>query len=231
LRQYIDDCLSNDHKRYDARLLTANAMAIESLIATLKSLVPPHPVGEAGREAAEQAGALGYILEIQGRAVKRLNRNFERWKRGELIRIDPTDVRRVQWRILAPDGHTRDDIIRYARRRAALQRHRFEADRLNLIYDLVRPNEVFEGTDSFEGYLVFVYRSANKAVMECGEVGNALFIVDADRWQFFSHLSKMELLGWYGDEILSYVHPRTLWQWKGILKGALHKAGIASADS
>src|ERR1039458_8150310 len=38
LRQYIDDCLANDHRRYDANLLTADERVIESLIQVLSQL-------------------------------------------------------------------------------------------------------------------------------------------------------------------------------------------------
>src|ERR1043166_3001056 len=58
LRQYIDDCLSNDHRRSAANLLTADATAIENLIAILESLVPPHPLAEDGTVATGEQGAL-----------------------------------------------------------------------------------------------------------------------------------------------------------------------------
>jgi hypothetical protein len=133
----------------------------------------------------------------------------------------------VQWRILAPDGHSRADVIRYCERRAKQRPHRFVAGRLNMIYDRARPDELYEGVDSFEGYLVFVYHRVNKAVMECGEVGNAIFVVDADRWRFLSHLSKMELLTWYSDEIRSYAHTGC---WENATRSALRYAGLMRND-
>jgi len=98
---------------------------------------------------------------------------------------------------------------------------------LTAIYDFAKPDELYEGVDSFEGYLVFVYKRVNKAVMECGEVGNAIFVVNADRWQFLSHLSKMELLTWYSDEIRSYTHVGC---WENASSEALRYAGLMRND-
>lgn len=226
LRQYIDDCLHNDHRRYNQEILTADATAIESLIASLASLLPPTPFRN---RHAEQVRTCEQILEIRERSIKRLSRDLGRFKRGELILIDPSDVRRVQWRILAPDGHTQNDIERYCHRMIKQRSHRFDAKRLNLIYEHAKPDELYEGIDSFEGYLVFVYGQPNKAVLECGEVGNALFIVQADRWRILSYVSKTELLTWYIDEIKSYTH-QGLWT-RNTVKQVLERAGIQQCVS
>ena len=57
----------------------------------------------------------------------------------------------------------------------------------------MHPDDIYIGRASFEGYVVFVFKKVNAAALDCPKVGNALYLMDADKWKFLSQLSKTEL--------------------------------------
>lgn len=171
-------------------------------------------------------------LERQRGIVVRIRRDFEKWNAGTLNPVAGLEIRRVPWRILAPAGHLLIELQRYCDKRKELLPQGFDEERLKLVLKLAKPDEpIYEGLDSFDGYLVFEYKRANKAVLECGEVGNALFIMNADRWRLLSTLSKAELLDEYIDEIVSYTHvTHGRWNWERTLHRLFRRLGILPPD-
>ena len=114
-------------------------------------------------------------------AIKRLKNEFEMWKRGELdvFTETTTTIKRVSWEILKPEGETWDEIIRPYEHfeRVQFRAHQHHPQRLRLIYSL-KPDELYIGLAEFEGYVVFVFnRGDAPAIMDCAEVGNALYIM------------------------------------------------------
>ena len=61
------------------------------------------------------------------------------------------------------------------------------------------------GNDA-EGYVVFVFKGRNMAALDCPKVGNALYVMEANKWKFLSQMSKTELLRFHREEIRRVVH-------------------------
>jgi hypothetical protein len=214
LRAFIDDCLALEPSSYPYDLLTTDADVISSFIENLISRVS-QPKRIADRNASE-------TLE---HAIRRLRRYFEMWKRGDLPFVH---IREVPWVTLKPSGNSWPTIERYCYRLNKTRNHRYDDERIRFLYNL-KPDEVCCGLGDYEGYLVFVFNARDTAVMERAKVGNAMFIVNADRWRFLSQRSKTELLTDYSSEVESFPHTGHIWRrW---LRAALRRRGILPGDA
>jgi uncharacterized protein DUF3553 len=112
---------------------------------------------------------------------------------------------KLHWKLLPPGETTLDQIINHFER-ISRQRPDIVIDiaRLTKVYSL-RPDLIYIGTDEFEGYLVFYFRKASKAVLECAVSGNAIYVIK-ENWEELSRLSKFELLHYHGDRVTRIVH-------------------------
>ncbi len=79
-----------------------------------------------------------------------------------------------------------------------------DESRLEKIITL-KPDSVYQGKHEFDGYFVFLFRSASRAVLECPWVGNAIYVIDGD-WRKLSCLTKSDLLHNHGHEVRRIIH-------------------------
>jgi hypothetical protein len=154
---------------------------------------------------------------IQQHAVERLRSEFELWKKGELDIDFENAVRRVHWEILRPSGNSWDDLVRHYEYLARTRDVRYELQRLKYVHEF-GANEIWVGRASFEGYVVFCLHEKQFAILECPEVGNALYIMSLDEWKSFSQLSKTELLRFHRQEVRRLLHTD---HWKSELRRLL----------
>lgn len=80
----------------------------------------------------------------------------------------------------------------------------FDIDRLHKVYSL-NPDEVFVGTEEFEGYVVFYFALAETAVLDCPVTGNAIYVF-GENWKSLSRLTKSTLLNSRNLDINRIVH-------------------------
>lgn len=158
--------------------------------------------------------AIGAFLEahpskVQKHAVERLRREFAKWQRGELELEFKGPICRVYWELLKPAGDSWPEIVRHYQYLQRVHNERYELQRLKQIHDL-HPDLIYIGLASFEGYVVFVFKRGNVAVLDCPRVGNALYLMDASNWRFFSQLSKTQLLSHHQNEVRRIIHG---WRW------------------
>lgn len=141
--------------------------------------------------------------------VSRLLRDYRAWSRGTLAVDFDVPVRRVHWHILKPSGDSWLQLVRYYENLSRIRDRQYDLDRLRLIHDF-KPDQIFVGRASFEGYVVFVFEAKGTAVLDCPEVGNAIYIMQAKKWKFLSQLSKTELLKYHSAEVRRIIH-RSRW--------------------
>ncbi|MBA2526131.1 MAG: translation initiation factor IF-2 N-terminal domain-containing protein [Pyrinomonadaceae bacterium] len=80
----------------------------------------------------------------------------------------------------------------------------FDIGRLHKVYSL-NPDEVFVGTEEFEGYVVFYFALAQTAVLDCPVTGNAIYVF-GENWKSLSRLTKSTLLNSRNRGINRIVH-------------------------
>ncbi len=80
----------------------------------------------------------------------------------------------------------------------------FDYEKINKIVSL-KADEIYCGTDQFEGYLVFYFKRINIAILDCPRKGNAIYIFGED-WKTLSHLTKFDLLNYHSDKIERVIH-------------------------
>jgi len=142
-------------------------------------------------------------LEIQLKVIQRLNHQFEQWQKGGLDL--EVNVHHVYWELLKPSGNSWKVIERRYENLQRANNKRYEIERIQKIHSL-EPQDIYIGLASFEGYIVFVFQKYNCAVMDCPEVGNALYCMDTNKWKSLSQLSKTELLSGYREEVQRIIH-------------------------
>jgi|GEM_PF-2417854 len=100
---------------------------------------------------------------------------------------------KINWKILPPGKHPFQKIVEHFQR---ISKHRrdliVDMNRLHKAFSL-GPEEVFVGTDEFEGYVVFYFASAETAVLDCPVIGNAIYVF-GENWKSLSRLTKSQLL-------------------------------------
>lgn len=128
-------------------------------------------------------------------------------------------VQEVNWVIL-PGGES--IWQRVSRSVQSIQRlspsKKLDASRLEKIATL-RPDEVYQGKHEFDGYFVFFFRNAGRAVLECPWVGNAIYVIRGD-WRNLSRLTKSDLLSRHRHEVRRIIH-RESGNWFSDLKRSL----------
>ena len=115
---------------------------------------------------------------------------------------------KVYWRILAAKTTSQlfTEIKRYYK---LLQDKRqdtttYDINRLQEVYNF-GSDSIYIGLDEFEGYIVFEFRSRQRAVMECPEVNNAIYIIKGD-WKELSKLNRTELIHKYPEKVSRIIH-------------------------
>jgi hypothetical protein len=161
--------------------------------------------------------------KVQNHAVERLRREFQQWQRGELDFEPKSPIHRVYWELLKPSGDSWHEIVRHYEYLQRVRNERYELQRLKRIHDL-GVDVIYVGLASFEGYVVFELKRFNCAVLDCPKVGNALYLMDADKWKFFTQLSKTELLDHHRTEVRRIIHG---WGWFYELERELERRSFA----
>lgn len=174
-------------------------------------------------EFARSAFLGTHASNVQKHAIERLRREFGKWQKGELDFEFKSPIHRVYWELLKPSGDSWREIVRHYEYLQRVQNERYELERLKQIHDL-EPDVIYIGLASFEGYVVFVFKKLDCAVLECPRVGNALYVMDADNWKFLSQLSKTELLGHHRAEVRRIIHS---WGWFHDLERELQRRSLA----
>jgi hypothetical protein len=152
------------------------------------------------------------MIEVRQRIVSNLRRDLEGKLAPKLFK-----ARRLPWRLLEPGRSSFRSILEHfdglntPRRKEEYDRHRLE-----LVHAL-GPSAIYIGVDEFEWYIVFLFRSAGLAILECPIKGNAIYLIGGD-WKELSRLSKTALLEGYSGEVARIVHAG---DWYGRLKSEL----------
>ena len=154
---------------------------------------------------------------IKKNAIARLRKQIEE------IQTSGSDlpvVQEINWVIL-PGGES--IWPRVSRSVEAIQRRyptkQLDASRLEKIATL-HPDEVYQGKDEFDGYFVFLFHRASRAVLECPWVGNAIYVIRGD-WRKLSRLTKSDLLNMHRHEVRRIIH-RESGNWFSDLKRSLN---------
>lgn len=151
------------------------------------------------------AGASNEMNKIRSRAVQRLKRDFELWQRGALEVHFSVPVHRVHWQLLKPSGDSWQELVRHFEYLSKVRNESYDIERIKTVHDF-EPDEIFVGSQSFEGYVVFCFKIGETAVLECPKVGNALYMLDLKQWRTLSQLSKTELLTHHTREAKRLIH-------------------------
>jgi hypothetical protein len=145
-------------------------------------------------------------IEIRRHALARLKKDFKEWQCGRLEFTIDAPIRRVYWQLLKPSGDSWRDICSYFKRLSEANPRKYDMSRLQRIHDSFKPAFVYLGLASFEGYIVLCYPETEVAILECPEVGNALYLMPYHQWKFLSQMSKTELLVKHRTEIRRIIH-------------------------
>lgn len=132
--------------------------------------------------------AINLFLEIFGEAVI-FNEELEP------IQL-PTDLRKLNWRILPPGKRlTRQELEEALK--DALSRSKnvrgAEVARQELLSSF-GPKVIAVGQGGFAGYVAYVFPSKNITLLESLRYGNATYVLSATEWESLSRLTKGELL-------------------------------------
>lgn len=162
-------------------------------------------------------------ISIRKNAIKRIRHDFGLWQRGLLEVEFETPVHRVYWELLKPSGDSWAELVRHFEHLSRIRGEQYDIERIKLLRDY-KPDDIYVGRASFEGYVVFCYDRADTAALECPKVGNALYFMALPDWRFLSQLSKTELLDHHRPEIRRFVHSGT---WHQDLKNQMRNCGIS----
>ena len=145
------------------------------------------------------------LAEIQTHAIKRLKRDFILWDKGLLEVELSMPVHRVYWELLKPTGDSWEELIRHFRYLENSRNEQYDVNRLKCLYDF-KPDTIYVGRASFEGYVVFCYKRGETAALECPRVGNAFYLMKLDEWKFLSQQSKTQLLSQHRQDVERIIH-------------------------
>ena len=114
-------------------------------------------------------------------------------------------AKRLRWRLLPPGQQPFDKLVQHFHNLSRKEpRIVFDIVRLHRAYSL-NPDEVFVGTEEFEGYVVFYFAQAHTAVLDCPVTGNAIYVF-GENWRSLSRLTKSTLLSRRKDSVRRIVH-------------------------
>jgi hypothetical protein len=138
--------------------------------------------------------------EVRHRIVTNLRRDLERKLAPKLF-----SARRIPWRFLEPGRNSFKIIIEhFDGLNTPARKEEYDKHRLELVHAL-GPSAIYIGTDEFEWYIVFLFQSAELAVLECPIKGNAIYLIAGD-WKDLSKLSKTALLEEYSGQVARIIH-------------------------
>jgi hypothetical protein len=170
-----------------------------------------------GTEKAQAEFVADHPSQVHNRVLQRLRREFMNWQRGVLDLDFGPHVRRIYWELLKPSGDSWSDILRHYEYLQRVSNCRYDLERLKKIHN-ERPDMIYIGLAAFEGYVVFVFSTVELAVLDCPQVGNAIYLMESSDWMWLSHLSKTELLSVHEQQVRRIVHGQ---QWLQQLRTVL----------
>ncbi len=168
--------------------------AVERQIALLeKKADPQEDEPEAAPADAHDRAKHQYMLARRRRAVAGILREVEAAFPAGNALADVPQMGRLPWRVLPPGELTLETVLAHYRGLARERPgSRLEPERIEKAHSL-GPTMWWEGSDGFEGYVVFEYPRTERVLLECGLYGNAIYVLGPD-WQGLSRLSKREVL-------------------------------------
>ncbi len=114
-------------------------------------------------------------------------------------------TQQVPWRVLPPGELSVKTVLDHYDSLKRRNPHiAYERDRVIMAFSL-RPKQCYIGTDEFDGYIVLTFERAEKALLECPIVGNAIYIIN-NNWKWLARLTKQELLSDHAKEVIRVVH-------------------------
>ena len=143
------------------------------------------------------------ISEMQLNLIKRFRKECLEKQNGVID--SKVKVNRINWKILEPSGNSLEQIVRHYEKVQSISKKQYDMGRIYKLYELL-PQEINIEQDSFNGYIVFVFQQYNCAIFDCPEVGNALYLMNKDRWKSLSQISKTELMDRHKDEVERVIH-------------------------
>lgn len=141
----------------------------------------------------------GSFDAIRARAVERLEREWAEVKEG-----GPRLVQ-VWWRFLPPPTSTGFDLgPALLELQRARPHQRIDQTRVDFALSL-KPSEIAVGSESFAGYLAFLFKHTRRVLMDCPFEGNAAYVFHSD-WSALSRLPKHELLEKHAAKVDRVIH-------------------------
>jgi hypothetical protein len=133
--------------------------------------------------------------------IERICTDIERaFKFGTVV-----PMKHLPWRVLPPGELSVTTLHQHYHRLQQQNPHvRYERERITNAFSL-HPDQCYVGRDEFEGYMVLTFAHTPKALLECPEFGNAIYIINSD-WKRLSSKTKQELLANHSGEITKMVH-------------------------
>lgn len=126
----------------------------------------------------------------------------------ELCVTNKIKIKRCNWELLPPG--IKADIFRMIndnRETKKNNKHDFNQYRLDILNSYNLP-VVYEGTNGFLGYYAYVFDKI--CVLENAFYGNATYIIQKEKWQELSKMSKQEIL--FTDEIIEKINHSEKWE-------------------
>jgi hypothetical protein len=115
------------------------------------------------------------------------------------------NLKTVGWRLLPPGEFSFERYRRYFEGlQSRLPEFMFQPERLEKAWSLL-PAVGYVGTGEFEGYHVYLFEWTEKALLECPQFGNAIYIIHVE-WKSLSRLTKKELLARHSRRVTKIVH-------------------------
>lgn len=130
-----------------------------------------------------------------------------------------TAIERVPWRLLGDAAQSFPALRSYLDRRPdAPTGHNpaYDMGRLEFLHTLA-PTNIYQGIDDFNDYLVFYFQQHQAAVLECAQIGNAIYVLYGD-WRTLSRKSKAVLLSDQSGDVRRIRH---IGDWKQQVRNAI----------
>lgn len=108
--------------------------------------------------------------------------------------LDYINIKRVNWEILPAGSLTWKQISDYIAQMKdkSIKDNTFQGFRCETL-SKTKPDCIYKGIAGFNGYVAFVYKAKNIAIMESFYYGNASYVFD-ENWKEYSKLTKKEIL-------------------------------------
>ena len=191
IRQYVDACIKgvdSESGRF-IELVINDAYLLEKLLEEFEkklSLIRPMKITAESRD-------------FKTRAIKRLKMQLD------MTSIQGRIIQTVNWQILPPGGDTLNRILEYYGE-VCSKRPEVVIDKSRIIKIFnMSPDMIFKGDGGFFGYCAFWFKLKAIAVLECAQVGNAIYVVRGN-WRKLSKLTKRQLLKVGGRNVTRIIH-------------------------